>query len=253
MRELAVRRMRQKARIDDEVWLEIYAEGLAHRYGGRPFKAVLIRDIKGLKGAIDVTDEDIDEAINAAAYAIEANPTKSSWSTWSIGRALGVTRKEREDGLSHLGCFEETREQHTARKKADKRARNATRNRRSGKVSQEKKAPWAKEGKSKRTWFREKAKAKAKAVQSGTEIGADNKKEGISVVLQKQCQTPMDVACPEVGKRPAMKERDGEVAANAIVESTDLRKQGRNLSARSTLGWLLENRICKPKCEEVWT
>ena len=97
MRELAKRRMRQKARIDDEAWLAIYAEGLAHRYAGHCLKSVLIRDLKGLKGAIDVTDEEIADAAEAANRAFECEPTKSAWSTRRIGRALGVTLKERED------------------------------------------------------------------------------------------------------------------------------------------------------------
>jgi hypothetical protein len=32
--------------------------------------------------------------IASEVYAFKENPTKSSWSTWSIGKELGVTLKE---------------------------------------------------------------------------------------------------------------------------------------------------------------
>ena len=88
----------------------------------------------------------------------------------------------------------------------------------------------------------------------------------------------MAVACPEVGKRSAEEGLGAEVAANDLVESTDLRKQGQNpdakrfpggvcgiwffptpdlsrkgtnLNARHILGWPLKNQIRNLKCEEV--
>jgi hypothetical protein len=56
------------------------------------------------------------------------------------------------DGLTHLGCCEETDDERAERRKVEKKAREAKR--RKAVLSQEARAPWRDLGISRRTWFR---------------------------------------------------------------------------------------------------
>jgi len=137
-------------------WLQIYAEGIARRYAGKPLKTVILRDLKASGVDIDHED-DVDVAIEYAVRAVETCPENSAWTSAMIGRALGVTLHERLNGFSHLGCRDETKEQKAARLKAQKKATNESRDRKSSKVSLEKQAPWLDMGIGRSTYFNRKA------------------------------------------------------------------------------------------------
>lgn len=64
---------------------------------------------------------------------------------------LKVTLKERLSGLTHLGCCEETPAQRDARRKAERKLRDAKR--RKG-LLPGKPAPWIEQGVSRTTWYR---------------------------------------------------------------------------------------------------
>ena len=180
MRELGRRR---KGRVDAEAWIAIYAEGLAQRYGGKALKSVLIRDIKiaGLHGRY--TDDEIDEAIVAAAYAYESSEGTSAYCAEQIGDMLAVTLKERKTGLTHLGCFEETNRERIARRKAAKVARRKERRHAAGTKPQAESLsrikPWEAMKICRRTWERRKVKM-SQDVATLTPISLERKNCGVS-------------------------------------------------------------------------
>jgi hypothetical protein len=160
MRRLGISRAKFNQPIDPEAWAEIYAEGLARRYGGRALQSILIKDAKASR--ILLTDEIIEQAVIMAEAAFRA-ANGSAYSATMIGKALGVTLKERLEFARHLGCAEETNSERVARMKAEKAALNANRNRKSGKVSREKIKPWIAKGISRKTWYRMRKAQKASA------------------------------------------------------------------------------------------
>jgi hypothetical protein len=187
MRELAKRRGRRGLPFDKEAWLRIYAEGVARRYSGVPLKTVILHDIKIAE--VDIECEcDIDAAMEIASRAVEVCPDRSAYASGQIGRLLGVTLAERIEFASHLGCCEETKAQKTARLRQAKTEQNALRNRRSGRLSQEKQVPWAALGISRRTWFYRKAANQHKS--TALKLEPIYKYSNQTMLLQKQCNLP---------------------------------------------------------------
>jgi hypothetical protein len=150
MRAFAVRRIERGATFDNEAWLKIYAEGIARRYGA-PNHERTVRDARS--AGVMFSPSELDEALTEAEYALEAHPDYSSWSAPMIGKALGVTLKERTEGLTHLGCCEETADERKARRKEERRQRRNALRRKPDGWSQESQKPWVDLGVSRRAWF----------------------------------------------------------------------------------------------------
>jgi hypothetical protein len=178
MRALGVRRAGRRHSFDYEAWLKIYAESFGKRYG-RVDRLRIAHDAR--LACIPFSPDELDEAITTAEYALAADPTHSAYSVAMIGQALQVTLKERMDGLTHLGCCEETDEERAERRKAEKKAREAKR--RKGVLSQEARAPWLDLGISRRTWFRlRQAERTARGTDSAPVIYKEESLTGAKVV-----------------------------------------------------------------------
>ena len=124
MRALGVRRAGRGQSFDYEAWLDIYAETYGKRYGSVD-RYKIAHDAR--LACIPFTPDELDEAVTKAEYALAADPTHSAYSVAMIGEKLAVTLKERMDGLTHLGCCEESDEERAERRKAEKKERDAQR------------------------------------------------------------------------------------------------------------------------------
>ena len=191
MRALAVRRAGRRQNLDYEAWLNIYAETFGKRYGTVDRERIA-RDAR--LACIPFSPDELDEAVTTAEHALAADPTHSAYSVAMIGKALQVTLKERMDGLTHLGCCEETDEERAERRKAEKKAREAKR--RKGVLSQEARAPWRDLGIFRRTWFRlRQAERTARGTDSAPVIYKEESLTGAKVVPpEAQPQAEEDMA-----------------------------------------------------------